>query len=81
MSHSPHEGPGLVLNDECEECQGRTTLPGMANLDNTNLRRLVTLHRHKPPEMGWADQKAVENLRLMGRLVFASGMTKEEAQR
>ena len=79
MSHTPHQGAGLVLNDDCEECRGRTSLPGMANLDTTNLQRLVTLHRQQPPEMGWADDQAVEELRLMARIVFASGISREEA--
>lgn len=81
MSHSLHDGAGLVLFDGCEECRIRSgSIVRLSELDDTNLKRLASLARHRPPEMGANDRRAVEALRLGGRIVFASGITEEECR-
>ncbi len=93
MTHAPHTDAEIrrVLGDYCDECISRAgTLNGLAELDNGNLRKLAELaqeiHDHpgllRPQELGasYADMKAVETLRLAGRIVFRSGITEKVAE-
>ena len=93
MSHAYHELPKVVLGDDCEECVERSqTIEGLASLDEVNLRRLVSLVAEmprgrfggvvmeQPSHASKADMRAVENLRLAARIVFASGITEVAAR-
>jgi len=88
MTHAVHEKPRRIFGDDCEECVERAkTLPGLGYLDEFNIRALADLaaeveadpYGEDTPQKSfgasYADMKAVENLRLAGRLVFRSGIT------
>ena len=84
MSHAYHGNlNGTVLKDGCDECEARVKLPGMSSLDDANLQRLAVLATRDhvipltTPEISHAEIVAIENLRLMGRIVFASGITEK----
>lgn len=82
MSHAYHgDLIGTVLYDGCEECETRTGLPGMVHIDNTNLQTLANMAELSSSEIvaqnSIADWVAIGNLRLMARIVFASGITEE----
>lgn len=84
MSHAYHGNlHGSVLKDGCDECEARVKLPGMSSLDDDNLQRLAVLAVRDSiipldrSEVSHADIAAIENLRLMARIVFASGITEE----
>ena len=89
MSHGYHDLPRRIFGDDCEECVERaSTIPGLAELDSTNIVKLgdlaaeLSIERIDRREAGvsYADEKAVENLRLAARIVFASGITEEVAR-
>ena len=86
MSHAYHgDLIGTVLYDDCEECESRTGLPGMVHIDNTNLKTLATMAKLEASsevaaQYSVADWVAIGNLRLMARIVFASGITEEVAR-
>ncbi len=94
MTHGHHDLPRRIFGDDCEECVERSSsIAGLAELDSTNIVKLgdlaAEMHRARRStiplgrvvsKLSYADQKAVENLRLAGRLVFASGITKEVAE-
>ena len=90
MTHDRHLLPRRIFGDDCEECVERASSIHrmVAGLDNSNKRKLgdLALEVHSNPgsednphELGasYADMKAVENLRMAGRLVFASGVLAE----
>ena len=89
MSHGYHRKPRRIFGDDCEECVERaSTIAGLAGLDSTNIVKLghlaaeLSIERIDRREAGvsYADEKAVENLRLAARIVFASGITEEVAR-
>ena len=90
MSHGYHRKPRRIFGDDCEECVERaSTIAGLAGLDSINIVKLGDLAaelkeiwRIDPREVGvsYADEKAVENLRLAARIVFASGITEKVAR-
>ncbi len=92
MTHAPHQGVRLVLDDDCEECVSRSKdLYGLSQLDNGNLRKLGGLahaihvnpgSEDAPQELGasYADRNAVETLRLAARIVYRSRITEEVAR-
>lgn len=91
MSHVYHELPRVVLGDDCEACLRRAkTIEGLAGLDTQNLQTLAGLAyvMNLGPEGGFydsakvsdSDRRAVDNLRLAARIVFASGITEETAR-
>lgn len=88
MSHAIHKLPRRILGDDCEECVERSKdIARLSSLDSSNIVKLgdlakeMTLHRGDwPPEVSYADARAVENLRLAARIVFASGITEEVAR-
>lgn len=82
MTHRYHgDLVGIVLYDGCDECEARARDWGwMSAIDNNNLKTLAQLAEFGPDKtevMSWADRKAIDNLRYMGRVVFASGITEE----
>jgi hypothetical protein len=83
MSHSIHDTPSRVFSDDCSECVSRSeTIEGLATMDREYLELLAVLAAEapngpKPFDASWADMKAVDNLRLAGRLVYRSGITAE----
>ncbi len=89
MVHGPHLRPCRIFADDCEECVERSsTIEGLMWLDSTNILKLGDLaeevrssapHLVSPP-MSDADIRAVENLRLAGRIVYRSGITEEVAR-
>lgn len=96
MTHAVHEKPRIVLGDDCEECLSRAErgLDGLAELDETNLRRLASIAEAKlearragdpivrPSQIGasYADMRATETLRLAARIVEKSGIDPEAAR-
>jgi hypothetical protein len=89
MSHAVHELPRRIFGDDCEECVERaSTIRGLTALDGHNIVKLGDLAREiyrsggkvVPAGVSFADEQAVENLRLAGRVVFASGITEETAR-
>ncbi len=89
MSHGYHRKPRRIFGDDCEECVERaSTIAGLAGLDSTNIVKLghlaaeLSIERIDLREVGvsYADEKAVENLRLAARIVFASGITEKVAR-
>ena len=92
MTHGYHDLPRRIFGDDCEECVSRaSTIEGLAALDSSNIKKLgdLALEVHanpgsedEPQELGdsYADLKAVENLRLAARIVFASGIDSEVAR-
>jgi len=92
MSHGHHDLPRRIFGDDCEECVGRaSTIVGLAALDSINIKKLgdLALEFHanpgtedQPQELGasFADVRAVGNLRLAARIVFASGIDEEVAR-
>ena len=93
MSHGPHELPRRVLGDDCHECRSRANdLYGLSQLDDTNIAKLADLaaevradpYGEATPQKSFgasrADMRAVHNLRLAARIVFASGISKEVAR-
>ncbi len=79
MSHRYHgDLRGIVLRDGCDECEGRAAT--LIGIDDGNLRLLGVLAQKSAPEMGFADHKAVDTLRLFGRIVFRSEITEEVAR-
>ena len=92
MVHAVHVQPRRILGDDCEECVERAkSVQGLATLDHTRIRLLASLAAEvkaggfsgdpddRPPECSSADMKAVDNLRMAARVVFASGITEEVA--
>lgn len=88
LMHAPHEGPGRVLYDNCDECVARAIggLDGLSHLDNGNLKELakIAVEKMSHPRLvrplegcSYADMKAVETLRLASRLVERSGIPAE----
>lgn len=83
MSHDYHgDLKGVVLRDGCEECEDRASrLDGLASLDDHDLWTLANMaHLERlgtPLTLSNADHRAIDNLRLMGRIVFRSGITEE----
>ncbi len=94
MSHAIHNLPRRIFGDDCEECVERASdIMRLSSLDSDNIVKLGDLaaemaqHRAKfkavgsrPPGVSYADVRAVQNLRLAARIVFASGITKEVAR-
>ncbi len=89
MSHGHHDLPRRIFGDDCEECVERaSTIPRLAELDSTNIVKLGDLAAELSEEridrreagVSYADEKAVENLRLAARIVFASGITEKVAR-
>jgi hypothetical protein len=88
MSHAVHELPRRIFGDDCKECVGRaSTIEGLAALDGSNIKKLGDLAAElqtriweRDPPVSFADEQAVENLRLAARIVFASGITEEVAR-
>ncbi len=96
MSHGYHRKPRRIFGDDCEECVERaSTVEGLAELDSTNIVKLGDLAaelsemkssgkwddvHYVAAEVSYADEKAVEKLRLAARIVFASGITEEVAR-
>ena len=94
MTHGHHDLPRRIFGDDCEECRQRaSTIAGLAELDSANIVKLGDLAaemdraRSSTTPLGRlvsnlsiTDQKAVENLRLAARLVFASGITEKVAE-
>lgn len=89
MSHGHHDLPRRIFGDDCEECVSRAlTIPGLAELDSSNIVKLGDLAAELSEEridrreagVSFADEKAVENLRLAARIVFASGISEEVAR-
>lgn len=89
MSHAAHQLPRRIFGDDCEECVGRaSTIPRLSELDGHNIKKLgdlaAELHEEKIDRreagVSYADEQAVENLRLAARIVFASGITEEVAR-
>ncbi len=88
MTHGHHDKPRRIFGDDCEECVERaSTIAGLAELDKSNIVKLGHLaaelseiHYVAAAEVSYADEKAVENLRLAARIVFRSGITEEVAK-
>ena len=88
MSHGHHDLPRRIFGDDCEECVERaSSIPRLAELDSTNIVKLgdlaAELHEARPAlsaRVSYSDERAVENLRLAARIVFASGITEEVAR-
>jgi hypothetical protein len=89
MSHAPHQAPRRILGDDCEECVSRAgSIEKLSELDSSNIRRLGDLAAELSEEridrreagVSYSDERAVENLRLAARIVFASGITEEVAR-
>lgn len=88
MSHAVHLLPRRIFGDDCEECVGRAnSIEGLIHLDSSNIVKLGDLaaemgprHGAIPSGMSRADVRAVDNLRLAARIVFASGITEEVAR-
>lgn len=92
MTHAVHVQPRRIFGDDCEECDQRAaSVRGLVALDPNNIRRLADLAAEmkvggfsgdpddSPPDSSRADMKAVDNLRMAARVVFASGITEEVA--
>lgn len=92
MSHALHEGVRRVLGDDCEECVARSKdLNGLSRIDTDRLRKLAELateikadpYGADTPQASfgasYADRKAVETLRLAGRIVYRSGIDPDVA--
>ena len=89
MTHGHHDKPRRILGDDCDECVGRSkNIEGLVRLDPFNIHKLARLAAElhgrgpidtPPPGFSHADIRAIDNLRLAGRLVFASGITSEVA--
>ncbi len=96
MTHGHHDLPRRIFGDDCEECVERSSsIAGLAELDSTNIAKLGDLAaelsamkrsgkwddvHYMAAEVSYADEKAVENLRLAGRIVFRSGITERVAE-
>lgn len=94
MSHAVHKLPRRIFGDDCEECVERSgNIARLSSLDSSNIVKLgdlaaeVGIHRadfrtpgSRPPGASYADVRAVDNLRLAARIVFASGITEEVAR-
>ncbi len=88
MTHGRHQGRHQIFADDCEECIERaSTIAGLASLDAKNIKKLGDLAFESrllsgvaTPPMSLADAKAIENLRLAARIVFASKITEEVAR-
>ncbi len=89
MTHGHHDLPRRIFGDDCKECVDRaSTVEGLAELDSTNIVKLGHLAAELSDEridrreagVSYTDEKAVENLRLAGRIVFASGITEKVAE-
>ncbi len=90
-THGHHDGVRRVFGDDCKTCVARATggLEGLSHLDGPNLQELATLAAEKmathgltrPQEIGasYSDMKAVETLRLAGRIVYRSGLDPDVA--
>jgi len=92
-THGHHDGVRRVFGDDCDTCVARATggLEGLSLLDSGNLQKLADLAAEKqvwdngdllrPSQIGasYADMKAVETLRLAGRLVYRSGLDPDVA--
>lgn len=83
QSHAPHDGERIVFDDNCPTCVARADggLHGLSYLDDTNLRRLADFASGDlEGAASWADLRAIETLRLAGRLVFRSGLDERVAR-
>lgn len=83
--HDRHVLPRRVLGDDCAECRSRAeTIEGLAHLDPHNLAKLAWLAQQaktdRPVDASDADMRAVDNLRLAARIVYASGISEETAR-
>jgi len=74
---------GIVLFDGCHECESRVNAPlgKLWELDAGNLQTLADLATGIGTDgMSHADRAAIQNLRLMARIVFQSGISAEVAK-
>ena len=87
MSHAIHKLPRRIFGDDCEECVERSgDIARLSSLDSSNIVKLGDLAAEIYGPMPYdgetvsnADYRAVANLRLAARIVFASEITKEVA--
>jgi hypothetical protein len=76
MVHAIHT-KGIVLFEDCEECKGRTH--SLWDIDTPGLEKLSHLAgqlKHPPTEASTLDLVAADHLRLLGRVVYRSGVTR-----
>ncbi len=84
QAHAAHEGVAVVLYDGCTRCAYQST--DLTHLDDGSLYKLATLaggiQGHHLPSYDYSanDAIAVQKLRQMARIVFASGITEEVAR-
>jgi len=82
--HGIHEGFFVVLADSCDRCVWYADNIGL--LDDTNLQHLAEVATNLKngslthTYLSEADYKASENLRMIARTVFKSGISEEVAR-
>ena len=83
-AHAPHGVTESILYDNCPRCEYQAL--NLWELDTTSLRNLAALARFlhdgglRRSELTNTEIKAVEHLRLIARVVFASGIGRREAK-
>ena len=83
-AHSLHEGTAVALFDGCERCD--YIAKNLAHLDDFSLELLASgatglyTKEISRSEFSGNDLQAINTLRLMARIVFASGISEEVAR-
>lgn len=84
-AHAPHGVTEAVLYDDCARCEYQAL--NLWELDTTSLRNLANLARYlkdgdsiRRSDLTNNEVRAIEQLRLMARVVFASEITRRVAK-